>query len=72
MLFVKWSSGYKPSFCNNVKLKLKQKNILLIVHPNFFSWIFEIFLFKFKTLIVLLQMLHLTFVFKEYFWPGGH
>jgi len=25
MLFVKCSRGYKPSFCNNAKLKLKQK-----------------------------------------------
>ncbi len=32
--FLKCNQNYQPNFCNNAKLKLKQKSTLTIVHPQ--------------------------------------
>jgi hypothetical protein len=38
MLIVKYISSYKPLFCNNAKLKMKQNySVLKIVHGELFS-----------------------------------
>ncbi len=59
MLFVTFSHTYQPTFCNNMKLKLKQKNTLLITHFQIlFVWIFQYFSFDkiyLKYLIILLE-----------------
>ncbi len=41
MLFVNCNNGCKPSFCNNAKLNMKQKNTLLIVHLDLLVWKFK-------------------------------
>jgi hypothetical protein len=59
MLFVKCSHTYQPTFCNSVKLKLKQKSTLLIAHLQIlFVWISQNFPFNkiyLKYLILLLE-----------------